>query len=131
MSTLIRQGSYGIESPRDDIKQVKYGCTDCECENQGFMEILHVKNPPPGRKPYLVHHRMYFQGRYTRDKKPCIVRLEICCDTLPLAKRIWEELSKIWMDLDRLCIKTSIFGHDVRHLQGEELPWMYEPQTAA
>lgn len=131
MSTLIQQGSYGIESPRDDIEQVEYGCTDCESENQGFMEILYVKSPPPGRKPYLIHYRMYFQGRYARDKKPCIVRLEICCETFPIAKRIWKELGKIWMNLDRLCIKISILGHDVRFLQGEELPWMYEPQPAA
>jgi hypothetical protein len=64
MPTLISHGSYGIESPCDDVKQIRYGCTDCECNDQGFLEILKVASPPPERKPFLVlgHPVRYLDG---------------------------------------------------------------------
>lgn len=126
MSTTIHHGSYYMESPLDDLNQVEYGCSHCEDECQGFMEILHVENPPHGRLPFLVHYRMYFPERYTRTGTPVLLRLEICCRDRRTADRVWKELSKLWGDLNRLSLKLTIAGQNVRTLGEDELPWVYE-----
>ena len=77
MPTLILHGTYGIESPRNDVRQIKYVCTDCECSDQGFLEILQVASPPPERKPFLVHLHMRFAGSRLLPNKPFFVRLEV------------------------------------------------------
>jgi hypothetical protein len=124
MPTIIWHGSYGLESPRDDVRQVRYGCTDCESENQGYMEILHVENPPPGRESYLVHYLMHFPKDRKRDK-PTTIRIEICCKTREIADRIWETLGRKFSP-ESLLAERIIHGREVRHLTGEELPWAYE-----
>lgn len=129
MPTLILHGSYGLESPRDDVRQTKYGCTDCEDDNQGYLEILHVASPPPGRKPFLVHYHMRFARSPRSPNRAFFVRLEVCCDSRIEALRVYEELSKLFYEGERLMVKITLLGHEVRHLNGEELPWVYEPHA--
>lgn len=50
----VWHGSYG-ELTYYDIVQHRYGCTDCESETQGYVEVLEIKNAPFWRSKYVIH----------------------------------------------------------------------------
>lgn len=53
-AAIVWHGSYG-EWTYYDIVRHCYGCTDCEAEHQGYVEVLEIKNAPPWRSKYVIH----------------------------------------------------------------------------
>ena len=59
MGTEIKHGGF-LWLTKYEIVQHKYSGTDCEDSIQGFVEVLEVKNPQPGRKGAIIH--IFWEG---------------------------------------------------------------------
>lgn len=125
MSTVIHHGAFAMESPYE-VRRIYYGSSDCEDECQGFLEVLHVKNPPPGRRPYVVHYQMHFPADKVRGDKPMLVRLEICCRTLEIAQAVRRELGEKFMNFQALMRSNRICGEEVHRLSDDQPSWVFQ-----
>ena len=53
-AATVWHGSYG-EWTYYDIVQHRYASSDCEDKQQGYIELLEIKNAPPWRSKYVIH----------------------------------------------------------------------------
>lgn len=109
--TSVVHGSSIMESDYNIIQREYIGA-DCEDEPQYFMELLEIKNPPPGKNKAVIHIFIDGEGRTIHNFK-----------TVAAAEAAWE--SKHRQFLQNVNFKGAKgFKRTVKC--GYKLPWFYQ-----